>query len=284
MGANPSGKCLKPPPLPKVRQEVAAVCYRVRKRGVEFLLVQTRGGRWTFPKGGAEPGLTHAQSAAIEAVEEAGVHGRIEEIAFARYFRHRPETVTLTPEARHGGQPFELGLGVKAFLCEVSRIEAPQESNRNPTWFPAEKAKRRLMVNRVPEFGVELARVVDRASSRIQRLNNVARSRTDQTHLEGLRKVRFEAFEYERVADDFRKAALSGRFFRQLNARSTEVNEISVQAGLRRVLQIDKSKEIRPALRLGTGIRSSTGRNITAIDGKGGATMAKTGKRSSRKR
>ena len=43
-------------------QQVAAVCYRVRGEDIEFLLVQTRGGRWIFPKGNAEPGLTHAQA------------------------------------------------------------------------------------------------------------------------------------------------------------------------------------------------------------------------------
>src|SRR5580658_7694267 len=55
----------KPPKeLSKERQQVAAVCYRMAKRGIEFLLVQTRGGRWIFPKGGVERGLTYAQSAA----------------------------------------------------------------------------------------------------------------------------------------------------------------------------------------------------------------------------
>src|SRR5882672_7445208 len=68
-------------------EQVAAVCYRVRKSGIEFLLVQTRGGRWTFPKGSAEPGLTHAQAAALEAFEEAGAHGRMEEASFTRYVR-----------------------------------------------------------------------------------------------------------------------------------------------------------------------------------------------------
>src|SRR5882672_5085191 len=69
-------------------EQVAAVCYWVRGSGIEFLLVRTRGsGRWTFPKGSAEPGLTHAQAAALEAFEEAGVHGRIEEASFARYVR-----------------------------------------------------------------------------------------------------------------------------------------------------------------------------------------------------
>ena len=45
-------------------EQVAAVCYRVRSGDIEFLLVQTRGGRWTFPKGNSESGLTHAQAAA----------------------------------------------------------------------------------------------------------------------------------------------------------------------------------------------------------------------------
>src|SRR5437762_10126722 len=70
-------------------QQVAAVCYRIRGSNIEFLLVQTRGGRWTFPKGGVEPGLTHAQAAALEAYEEAGVHGRMEEVSFTRYVRRK---------------------------------------------------------------------------------------------------------------------------------------------------------------------------------------------------
>src|ERR1700724_1331387 len=73
-------------------KQVAAVCYRVREAEVEFLLVQTRNGRWTFPKGRAEPGLTHAQAAALEAFEEAGVHGRMEESSFAQYVRRKGGT------------------------------------------------------------------------------------------------------------------------------------------------------------------------------------------------
>src|SRR5271169_2849535 len=70
-------------------EQVAAVCYRIRRSGIEFLLVRTNSGHWTFPKGGTEPGLTHAQAAALEAFEEAGVHGRIEEVAFTRYIRRK---------------------------------------------------------------------------------------------------------------------------------------------------------------------------------------------------
>jgi 8-oxo-dGTP pyrophosphatase MutT (NUDIX family) len=137
---------------------VAAVCYRVRGASIEFLLVQTRGGRWTFPKGGAEPGLTHAQAAALEAFEEAGVHGRIEEAAFAQYVR------------RKSGQRQATEISISAHLCEVSRLDPPQEADRNRTWLSAEKAKSHLRADRASQYGSELARVVDRAVARIQRL------------------------------------------------------------------------------------------------------------------
>jgi 8-oxo-dGTP pyrophosphatase MutT (NUDIX family) len=141
-------------------EQVAAVCYRVRSGDIEFLLVQTRGGRWTFPKGNSESGLTHAQAAALEAFEEAGVHGRMEEDSFARYVRKRGDT----------GRSATVEISVTAHLCEVRRLDPPQESKRNPTWFSPEKAKRRLREDRTPEYGNELAYVVDRALARIRRL------------------------------------------------------------------------------------------------------------------
>jgi 8-oxo-dGTP pyrophosphatase MutT (NUDIX family) len=141
------------------REQVAAVCYRLRNRSIEFLLVQTGGGRWTFPKGSAEPGLTHAQSAALEAFEEAGVHGRMEDAVFARYVQRK------RGEARDSSA---LEVAVSAYLCEVSWLGPPQESGRNPSWFSPEKAKRRLREDRTASDGVEFARVVDRAVGRIR--------------------------------------------------------------------------------------------------------------------
>ena len=86
-----SAKFVRLAELRKLREceQVAAVCYRVRGSDIEFLLVKTGKGRWIFPKGSVEPGLTHAQAAALEAFEEAGVHGRMEEASFARYIRRR---------------------------------------------------------------------------------------------------------------------------------------------------------------------------------------------------
>jgi len=156
----PSGKFVRLAHLRRLRgcNQVAAVCYRMRGTAVEFLLVRTRGsGRWTFPKGSAEPGLTHAQAAALEAFEEAGVHGRMEEACFASYVRR----------SRRGASCKEQM--VSAHLCEVTRLEAPPEADRNPTWFPAEKAKRCLREDRGSDYGAALARVIDRAVARVRR-------------------------------------------------------------------------------------------------------------------
>jgi 8-oxo-dGTP pyrophosphatase MutT (NUDIX family) len=143
------------------RQQVAAVCFRLLSTGIEFLLVQTRQNRWTFAKGGLQSGLTQAQSAALEAYEEAGVDGRIEETSFAQY------------RLRKTGQrePRQAQSVVHAHLCEVSRLGKPEEINRNPTWFAPTKAKRRLAEGRTSENSAELARILDQAVTRIRRLS-----------------------------------------------------------------------------------------------------------------
>jgi 8-oxo-dGTP pyrophosphatase MutT (NUDIX family) len=161
-------------------EQVAAVCYRVRGAGIEFLLIRTRGsGRWTFPKGSAEPGLTHAQAAALEAFEEAGVHGRIEEAAFAQYRRKRGA------EGNYSRRSARKEFAVNAHLCEVLRLSDPKESNRNRTWFSAADAKLRLREGREHDDGREFARVVDRAVARIDRLgfaNGLFEERSPSEH------------------------------------------------------------------------------------------------------
>lgn len=163
--------------LRKLREceQVAAVCYRMRGGVIEFLLVRTRGDRWIFPKGNVEPGLTHAQAAALEAFEEAGVHGRIEEGCFIRYARRKGEA--------RSSDSGEHQVAVNAHLCEVRRLERPQETGRNPTWFQAEKAKRRLRQDRSSNYGDELAMVIDRAVTRLHQ----TRSRP----LDSIQKIQF---------------------------------------------------------------------------------------------
>lgn len=227
--------------LRKVREceQVAAVCYRVRTRGIEFLLVRTRGrGRWTFPKGSTEPGLTHAQAAALEAFEEAGVHGRIEAASFARYVRSS------------GNPSAGKGLAVNAHLCEVVRLSRPKESNRNRTWFSVDEARKSLQDGRTRSERAAFARVIDRALARIGERQDrdgagdrpqeerVQEDRLKQDRLpealpkDALQKVQFDFAEaYGRMAGP----SLMPYFRRQLSERRQTA--VSAAAANRRVLQ-----------------------------------------------
>ena len=124
----PSRKFVRLAHLRELRgsEQVAAICYRVRGTVIEFLLVQTRGERWIFPKGSAEPGLTHAQAAALEAFEEAGVHGRMEETAFTRYVRRK---------RANNGDSTSVELTVHAHLCEVLWLDPRKNGAGIPLGF-----------------------------------------------------------------------------------------------------------------------------------------------------
>lgn len=204
--------------------QVAAVCYRVGWKGIEFLLVQTRESRrWTFPKGGIEPGLSHAQAAALEAYEEAGVHGRMEETSFLQYVRRANGRKKSTDRTEV----------VRAHLCEVLWLEPPEEPGRNPTWFVPHAAKRRLRKNRPPEFVAEIERVLDRAVERIKLSYTPATASGD-----GLHKVRFEALDQIGMDTRFSPPAFS-QHVRSLRyaAGHSRATELEIRAHLSKVLQ-----------------------------------------------
>ena len=137
--------------------QVAAVCYRRQNSHVEFLLVNTNGGRkWTFPKGGPDTRLSHSQAAEREAREEAGVIGVIEPRHFHLYIHSKG--VFWQPG---GVQEYV----VKAFLMDVRGNGHRHEDCRNPTWFDAEESRIILAKGREVKYARELEAVVDRASS-----------------------------------------------------------------------------------------------------------------------
>lgn len=156
-GASPFGSRPSRLPLNPGRIYVAAVCYRLRNGEPEFLLVRTRSGHWTFPKGAVGRDATHADAAAREAYEEAGVRGRVERLPFISY-RH------CKPRPRNSRKHVVM---VHAHLCEVQRLAAPLEKYRDPTWFCAPKAKRRLQKLRTSEFASEVISVIERATEHI---------------------------------------------------------------------------------------------------------------------
>jgi hypothetical protein len=200
----------------------------------------------------------------------------MEEIPFARYFRRKTATATkgTRPASAQSSPP---ALAVAAHLCEVSRLESPQESNRNPTWFSAEKAKQRLLEDRAPEFGAELARVVDRAAARIQRLHggsypgpgharldrtrlvhtnlghtNLGHTNLDHTRKDALQEVRFEAFELAHMHGPVRSASYH-RYIRGERPDPRSSAGRSAQAEI----PVDARLYNRPTLRLGNGTPSS---------------------------
>ncbi|MBV9574970.1 MAG: NUDIX domain-containing protein [Acidobacteriales bacterium] len=134
---------------------VAAVCYRRRSSGIDFLLVNTNAGeKWTFPKGATIPGCSHSQSAEREAWEEAGVRGAIEPRHFHLYL-YSKGVFWRPPGVRE--------FAVKAFLMQVEESGLPHEPMRNPTWFRAEDAKKAVAKGRETKYAREMQGVIDRA-------------------------------------------------------------------------------------------------------------------------
>ena len=152
----PSYRSLPASRLPK---QVAAVCFRRTPAGVEFLLVNTDARKWTFPKGRIEANLSHSQTAAKEALEEAGASGVIDR----RHFH-----VYLHSKGLFWKSPVTTEFAVKAFLLEVRRLRRPKEQLRNPTWFRPERAKQMLAKRRESKYRNELNKVIDEAIRRIQ--------------------------------------------------------------------------------------------------------------------
>lgn len=70
----------------ELRTQFGALCYRVRKGKLQFLLVTSRRTkRWIVPKGWPMGGQTATEAAATEAFEEAGVEGKISPVCLGLY-------------------------------------------------------------------------------------------------------------------------------------------------------------------------------------------------------
>ena len=138
--------------------QVTAVCYRHDAGSTRFLLVRTSSGRWTFPKGRLEDGLSQAEVAALEAFEEGGVEGRVHPRPVGRYL-HRKESLRGASK----------DVCVLAYILEVKKSAVPAESHRTPRWFTATEAKQRLANRRSAKYLRGMERVFDSALQQIAR-------------------------------------------------------------------------------------------------------------------
>jgi 8-oxo-dGTP pyrophosphatase MutT (NUDIX family) len=114
--------------------QFAALPYRVTDDGIEILLITSRRSkRWIVPKGWPIEGLEPSESAAQEALEEAGLSGEVhrESIGFFTYLK----------ELRHG---INVPCQVRVFPLRVTRQHKTwaEKDVRQLKWVPlAEAAK-----------------------------------------------------------------------------------------------------------------------------------------------
>jgi len=117
-------------------RQVAALPWRRGADGLQILLVTSRETRrWVTPKGGRMAGKTDAEAAAQEALEEAGVTGRIVEEPFGtfRYLkilkRRRPRWCVVSV------YPLEV---------EVELDDWKEKAERTREWMSPAEAERRV--------------------------------------------------------------------------------------------------------------------------------------------
>lgn len=118
----------KPVPQRFYRQS-GVIPYRVEKDKIEVLLITSRRGkRWIIPKGIVEPGMSPAESAAKEALEEAGVEGEISAASSGEYEYPKWEGICK----------------VEVYLLKVITIhpEWPEKYFRERRWMSVEEAAR----------------------------------------------------------------------------------------------------------------------------------------------
>ncbi len=61
----------------KTFDQAGVLPFRRKRGGVEFCLITSSRGRWIFPKGTIAPNESYKETATKEALEEAGVRGRL---------------------------------------------------------------------------------------------------------------------------------------------------------------------------------------------------------------
>jgi 8-oxo-dGTP pyrophosphatase MutT (NUDIX family) len=118
------------------RVQVAALPWRLTERGVEVMLVTSRGtGRWVLPKGWPERSEDLHDAAAREAAEEAGIAGAIGRSEIGRFYY-----------GKQVGNGAEWRCEVHVFPLEVDRVadKWPERKHRQRDWFSVEEAARRV--------------------------------------------------------------------------------------------------------------------------------------------
>lgn len=141
-----------------VPTQAAAVCYRVSKHNtIEFLLVQSSGKRWIFPKGRIEENENSWETAQREAFEEAGASGEIDKKQLTTFVHLKQDMKTRGVE-----------ILLLAHLLKVISIQKTKEKGRQPTWYSTDEALKVFAKDRSSKYYNEYKRVLELARDKIE--------------------------------------------------------------------------------------------------------------------
>lgn len=120
----------------KPLKQVGALCVCMSDDETPLILLVTSRdtGRWVIPKGWPAKRLKAHEAAAREAMEEAGVSGKIGTKPIGSYLYHRPH--------EHGDQLHSVSVYLVAVRSALDHW--PEEAQRERAWFSVSSAARRV--------------------------------------------------------------------------------------------------------------------------------------------
>lgn len=121
---------------PSAILQVGALCLRDGKNGKEVLLVKSSRGRWIVPKGWPMIGYTDAETARIEAWEEAGLQkGKVSKAPVGGY---------VTEKRFDDGQVAPCHVSVYRIDVRAMTKTYPEAGLRKRKWMPLKKAVKKV--------------------------------------------------------------------------------------------------------------------------------------------
>ena len=119
------------------RSQFGALCYRITDGKIRVLLITSRRTkRWILPKGWPENGMTPGESAANEAMEEAGVTGKLNERPLGVYYYNKKVD---------DGENYPCIVTIYALKVKNTWTDYQEKSERRRKWFSRKGAAKRVL-------------------------------------------------------------------------------------------------------------------------------------------
>jgi 8-oxo-dGTP pyrophosphatase MutT (NUDIX family) len=123
-----------PVPVRGRGRQVAALCWRNQPMLQVLLVTSLRTRRWILPKGWPMSGESSARSAAIEALEEAGVAGDVAATPIGRYHYNKEKK----------NRAIACGVDVYPLFVRHQLLTWPERGRRETLWLPIAEAALRV--------------------------------------------------------------------------------------------------------------------------------------------